>query len=387
VRSGLVVAEVALSLVLLVGAGLVLRSMLEIGRVDPGIETDGRIMATTSLAPAVYGADSARVRFQDGLLRELETSPGVRRVGVVSRAPLRGSSNAYSFTVEGQGEAEHQDNPFLLTNSISPDYFRAAGLALLRGRAFTTRDDADAQPVGVVNRTMVRRYWPDDDPIGQRLKYGSPGGDGEWIRIVGVVEDVRHMNLEREPRIQLYRPYRQQPTSRLSVIAHAEGDPNGLRPALAGALEAVDPDQAFYDVMTLDAVVVEAAWDWRFFSGLFWTFGGLAALGLYGVLSYGVASRRREFGVRLALGAEPGDVMRHVMRGAARLFAIGALIGLVAGVLLNRVMASVLYEVAALDLPTFVGVLVLLAAVAAVATWLPARRATRVDPAAILRAE
>lgn len=390
-RSGLIVAEVALSLVLLVGAGLVLRSMLEIGRVDPGIETDGRIMATTSLAPTVYGADSARVRFEDGLLRELEASPGVRTAGVVSRAPLRGSSNAYTFTVEGQGETEQEENPFLLTNSISPDYFQAAGLSLIRGRGFTPRDDADAQPVGVVNRQMAGRYWPGEDPLGQRIKYGSPGGDGEWIRIVGVVEDVRHMNLEEAPRIQLYRPYRQQPTSRMSVVLHAEGDPDGLRPALAAALEAVDPDQAFYDMMTLDAVVEEAAWEWRFFSGLFWTFGGLAALlaalGLYGVLSYGVASRRREFGVRLALGAEPGDVMRQVMTGAARLFAIGAVLGLAVGALLNRIMSSVLYDVAALDLPTFGGVLLLLAAVAAVATWLPARRATRVDPVATLRAE
>lgn len=390
-RSGLVVAEVALSLTLLVGAGLVLRSLLGLAAVDPGIEEEGRLMATTSLPAAVYSSDSARVRFHRELLAEVERAPGVRSAGIVSRPPLRGSSNAFGFTVEGQGEAEHRDNSFVLTNSVSPGYFRAAGLALLRGRSFGPRDDADALPVGIVNRELAERYWPEGEALGERLKYGPPDGGGEWIRIVGVVEDVRHMGLDREPTIQLYRPYPQQPTGRLSVVVHAATEPDALRPALTAALGAVDPDQAFYDMMTLRKVVDEAAWEWKFFSGLFWTFGALAALlaalGMYGVLSYGVASRQREFGVRLAMGAEPGDVMRRVMGGAARLFAVGALLGLAAGAVLNRAMASVLYEVAALDLPTFGAVLLLLAAVAAVATWIPARSATRADPVATLRAE
>lgn len=390
-RSGLVVAEVALSVTLLVGAGLVLRSLLALAAVDPGIDSEGRLVATTALAPALYPGMEERRSFYRDLLRELEATPGVRAAGVVSRLPLRGSSNRNSFTAEGQGEEEHRANPFVLVNSASPDYFRAAGIALLRGRGFTAADDADAPPVAVVNRSLARRYWPEGEAVGRRLKFGSPGGGGEWIRIVGVVEDVRHSGIDREPSIQLYLPYPQSPTPRLGVVLRAEADPDALRPALSRALEAVDPDQAFYDVMSAEQVVREAGWEWRFFSGLFWTFGGLAAflaaLGLYGVLAYAVAGRRREFGIRLALGAAPAAVMRGVLRDGARLFAVGALLGTLAGLVLNRAMASLLYEVAPVDLPTFAAALVLLGAAAAAATWIPARRATRVDPAHILRAE
>lgn len=391
VRSGLVVAEVALSLTLLVGAGLVLRSVLALATVNPGFEPGGRLVATTALAPAVYGSDSSRIGFYHGLLRKARAIPGVREAGVVSRLPLRGSSNSYTFTADGQDQAEYRRNPPVLTNSVSPGYFRAAGISLLRGRAFEETDDADAAPVGIINREMADRYWPGGEALGKRIKYGEPDGHMPWIRIVGVVEDVRHKHLDRAPTIQLYRPYPQEPTSRLGIVLHATGDPNTLRPALTAALGAVDPDQAFYDMMTLDQVVSEAGWQWRFFSELFWIFGALAAflaaLGLYGVLSFGVVSRRRELGIRLALGAGPRDVERQVVWGGARLFAVGALLGLAAGVVLNRLMASALYGVSSLDLPTLGAVLALLAVVAAAAVWIPARRATRVDPLSVLRSE
>jgi putative ABC transport system permease protein len=390
-RSGLVVAQVALSLTLLVAAALVLRSVIKLASVDPGFDPQGRLVATTALAPAVYGSDSSRIGFYRELLRKVEAIPGVQEAGIVSRLPLRGSSNSYTFTADGQGTEEQRHNPAVLTNPVSPGYFRAAGISLLSGRAFTSMDDADATPVGIINRQMADRYWPDGDALGKRIKYGGPDSHMPWIQIVGVVQDVRHMGLDREPTIQLYQPYPQLPAGRLGVVLHTAGDPNALRPALTAALRDVDPDQAFYDMMTLRQVVEEAGWEWRFFSALFWVFGGLAAflaaLGLYGVLSFGVVSRRREFGIRLALGAGPGDVVSQVLRSGASLFAMGAMLGLAAGVVVNRLMASVLYSVAPLDVPTFGAVLALLAVVAAGAIWLPARRATRVDPMNVLRSE
>ncbi|HKK09082.1 MAG TPA: ADOP family duplicated permease, partial [Gemmatimonadota bacterium] len=220
-RSALVVMEVALSLALLVAAGLVLRSVLALATVDPGFESAGRLVATTALAPGTYGADSARIGFYRRLQDELARIPGVTGAGVVSRLPLRHSSNSYNFTAEGQDVAGHRHNPPILTNSVSPDYFRAAGIDLLRGRAFTERDGPDAPPVGIVDRETADRYWPDGDAVGKRIKYGAPDANTPWIRIVGVVQAVHHRGLDREPGLQLYRPYPQEPTSRLGVVLHA----------------------------------------------------------------------------------------------------------------------------------------------------------------------
>lgn len=348
-------------------------------------------MGTTSLAAAVYPDDSSRISFYRSLQAELEALPVVRSSGLVSRFPLRGSSNANNFTVEGQTLEEYDENPFVLVNSVDPGYFRTMGIPLLRGRGIRPTDDTDAPPVVVVNRKLARRYWPDVDPVGQRLKFGRPDGPGQWRRVVGVVGNVHHHGLDRPPRLQAYLPYPQSPTSRMSVVVEGGGDRVALAGSLRGALRSADPNQAAYDVMSLDAVVAEASWEWRFFSGLFWLFGGLAAflacVGLYGVLSYLVARRGREIGVRLAMGAAPGDVIRMVVGDGGRLFAVGAALGLAAGLLLNRLMASLLYEVSPVELPTFAAVLILLALVAGVATYLPARRAAAVDPVLVLREE
>lgn len=390
-RSGLVVGEVALSLTLLVGAGLVLRSLLSLASVDPGFATEDRLMGTTSLAAAVYPDDSSRIAFYRRLQAELEALPVVRSSGLVSRFPLRGSSNANNFTVEGQTDEEYEENPFVLVNSVDPGYFRTMGIPLLRGRGVRPTDDGDSPPVVVVNRKLARHYWPDADPVGQRLNFGRPDDPGQWRRVVGVVGNVHHHGLDRPPRIQLYLPYLQSPTSRMSVVVEGGSDRAALAGSLRSALRSADPNQAAYDVMSLDAVVAEASWEWRFFSGLFWLFGGLAAflacVGLYGVLSYLVARRGREIGVRLAMGAAPVDVIRMVVGDGGRLFALGAALGLAGGVLLNRTMTSFLYQVKPVELPTYAGVLVLLALVAALATYLPARRAAAVDPATVLREE
>ncbi|MFW6010648.1 MAG: ABC transporter permease, partial [Gemmatimonadota bacterium] len=208
-QGGLVVAEVALSLTLLVTAGLMIRSLLNLSDVDPGFETNGRAVATLALPSAAYPDDEARRTFARELLREVAAAPGVESAGIVSRFPLRGSSNAMVFTVEGQSADGQRGNPYVLTNSVSPSYFEAMGIALRRGRPFSSADQAASPPVAIINRAMADRYWPDEDPVGRRVKFGPPDAAGDWMEVVGVVDDVRHYALERRPSVQMYLPYEQ----------------------------------------------------------------------------------------------------------------------------------------------------------------------------------
>lgn len=390
-RSTLVVAEVALSLALLMGAGLMIRSFLRLSAVEPGFATADRAMATVNLAPASYGEYEARVQFYRDVLDRLEARPGVEAAAAIGRFPLRGSSNTVDLMIEGQTPDEAHANPGALTNGVSPDYFRAMGIPLLRGRAFTRADRADAPPVAIINDAFARRFWPDESPIGKRFRPGHSDADDPWFEVVGVVGGVRHHALEQAAALQFYVPYAQDPTRRLSFVVHGSGTPTAMMNALRQEIAAVDRDQAPYDVMTLEAVVDEAVWEWRFFGSLFAIFGLLAVLlaatGLYGVISYMASQRTREIGIRMALGAGREDVLKLVVRQGLLLIGAGMVLGLLMGLGLGRAMSAVLYEVSGADPATIVWVAVVLCAISVIATYIPARRAARVDPMVSLRVE
>lgn len=390
-RDTLVIAEVAFSLALLVGAGLMVRSFVHLANVDPGFETESRVMATIPLSPASYGEDREQAAFQRDLIQRLESAPGVKSAAVVTRFPLRGSSNVVTFTVEGQDPEEQRHMPGALTNSASPDYFRVMGIPLFQGRTFRESDRADAPAVVVINEAMARQLWPDESALGKRLKFGPVESEQPWMEIVGVVGGIRHFDLERRPMFQLYRPFDQDPARRLSVVVQGSAGPADLMRTLRSEVQAIDPNQALYDLMSLDEVVSSSIWQWIFFSALFWFFGGIAALlaavGLYGVVSYLVSQRTREIGIRIALGAEARDVLSMVARQGLRLIAIGLVVGLLLGLGIGQVMSGLLYEVSGTDPVILAGVSALLALVGILACVVPALRATRVDPVEALRYE
>jgi putative ABC transport system permease protein len=390
-RDALVISEVAFSLALLVGAGLMVRSFVHLADVDPGFETDSRVMATIPLSPASYGEERQQVAFRRDLIQRLESAPGVTSAGVVSRFPLRGSSNVMTFTAEGQDPEAQRHTPGALTNSASDDYFRVMGIPLFQGRTFQETDRADTPPVVVINEAMARQLWPDESALGKRVKFGSVDSELPWMEIVGVVGGIRHFDLERRPMFQLYRPFDQDPSRRLSVVVQGSAAPSDLMRMLRSEVGAIDPNQALYDLMSLDEVVSNSIWQWKFFSALFWVFGGIAALlaavGLYGVVSYLVSQRTQEIGIRIALGAKTRNVLAMVARQGLKLIAIGLVAGLLLGLGIGQVMSGLLYEVSGADPIILAGVSALLALVGIVACVVPARRAARVDPVEALRYE
>ncbi len=387
-RSLLVVGELALSLTLLVGAGLMIRSFVRLSNVDPGFETRSRVMGTMQLTTERFRDLDERRRFAISLVERLESLPGVRSAGLINRFPMLGSSSSVSFFIEGESPETYRTNPSTLLAAASPDYFITMGIPLLRGRTFRDSDDADAPRVVVINDVMARQMWPDGDALGQRIGWGYPTEFGE---IVGVVGGIRHFSLDQRDGFQTYSPYAQAPRGRLSLVVEATGDPSGLVSAVRREIRALEPNQALSEVRTLDRIVAESIWQWRFFTQLFWLFGGiaviLAAVGVYGVISYTVSRRSREIGIRMALGARGGDVIRQVVRQAAALVLAGLSLGILAALGLSRLLESTLYEISVLDPLTFLSVPAGLAIIALAAAYVPARRASRIDAVDALRVE
>jgi len=388
-RSGLVVAEVALSVVLLIGAGLMIRSFLALASQSPGFETDGGFTMTTAYATANYPEGEQRVSFHRRAKERLEALPSVQVVGGITQPPLRGGWNMMGFEVEGQGSGETEDHPPALTHTVTPGYLEAAGIPVLRGRGLEPSDGSGPREAVVVNRTLAERFWPDQDPVGKRLRFLIEGLD--WAEVVGVVADTRHIDMHGETLPEIYYPYERWANfyGRMSWVVRTEVDPRSLMPRAREVIRELDPNQAVYDLMTLEQVVGEAIWMPRFFSSLFWIFGGiaaaLAAVGLYGLVGTVVATRTGEIGLRMALGARPSSVLRMVLGRGLWLVGLGLAIGIGGALALAQIAGSLLYGISPTDPLVFVGAPVLLAAVALLATWIPARRATRVDPVVALR--
>ena len=391
VRGALVVAEVSLAVVLLVGAGLLVRSFVGLRHVSPGFQPEHVIAMQVSLPYKRYPEPGQQADFYRRAMESAAALPGVRAAGAVSSLPMGGDTMSSSFRIEGRPVSPNETLPHGDLWSATHDYFRALGIPLVRGRYFSERDAADAPGVAIIDEVTARKYWPSEDPVGKRISFEGDGDDRKWREVVGVVGHVKNRGLEGEARPQYYVPYPQNPFSSMAIVVQAEGDPAALAGTVRGAIQAIDVDLPVYRVTTMERLVADSLAERRFSTLLLGVFAAvallLAAVGLYGLLSYTVAQRRHEIGIRMALGARAGDVLRLVVGQALWLTLAGIALGLVAALALTRVMAGLLYGVSALDPATFAGVALLLLAVALAACLVPARRATRVDPAIALRAE
>jgi len=394
VRDLLVVAEVALSLVLLVAAGLLIRSFVRLLEVDPGFRPDHVLTVSIPLPVSRYPEAAQEAGFFQRLLERVHELPGVRAAGAVTDVPLFGGSST-GFDVEGRPLAAPNERPMTDFRSATPDYFRAMGIDLAAGRAFTTNDNADAPPVALINETLARRYFGKENPIGKRIGLSRPI---DWREIVGVVHDVRNYGLASEVKPECYLPYLQNGPDYLAgsaswmvMVVRTEADPLGYVAAIKEAVQKIDKDQPIASIKPMTAYLAQSVAQRRFNMLLLAIFAGLAlllaAVGIYGVISYSVAQRRREVGIRMALGARPGHVLALIVRQGMRPALLGLVAGIFAAAVLTRYMRSLLFQVSTNDPVVFIGVALVLALVAAVACFLPARRAAYLDPVVTLRSE
>jgi putative ABC transport system permease protein len=393
---------VALALTLLVGAGLLLKSFANLRAVDPGFRADHVLTVDLNLPRSRYGAANRQVQFFDALIERVAALPSVQRVGGIEQLPLSGPQQTSDFRIIGAPPPPVGDEPDAAYVSVTPEYFSAMSLKLERGRVLGAADGSTAPKVAVINDAMARRFWPNENPIGKRvalsiesLRFDRPDApprldfEGSAREIVGVVADVRASAIADPAMPALYIPFAQRPVTDLTLAVRSSGDPAGLIGPIRAAVRALDPDQPVSSVATMSDIVAASVQQPRDRTTLIAVFAlvalVLAAIGVYGVMAYGVNERTREIGVRVALGASGGDVLRLVIRGALGMTSIGVLLGLVGGFAASRLLGSLLFGVRSTDVPTFIVSSVVILGVAALASWLPARRASRVDPAVALR--
>ena len=382
-RSALVIAEVALALVLLTSAGLLMKSFVRLQNVNPGFDPHHVLTAEVSLPKLQYPDDKAIVRFSDEAQRRIATLPGIQAVGVTTVLPLAGSNGDSSFAIEGRTNDRKAPSPDEEKREVSPDYFRAIGTPLIKGRFFTLADNADAPLVIIVNQAFAKKFWPNEDAVGKRIVMGGMSSDPKWITIVGIVGDIRHAGLDIEPKPEMYVPFDVMSAWQWDAVRGAE-DPTTLASAVRTQIQSIDPGLPLANIRTFYAVIAESVAPRRLSVVLLGVFAAvavlLASVGIYGLMSFLVVQRTHEIGVRMALGAQRADVMRLVIGRALKLIAIGTAVGLMMALFSTRALQALLYRVSAIDLPTFFFVTFVLALVALAASYLPAQRATRADP-------
>ncbi|HKK27898.1 MAG TPA: ABC transporter permease [Gemmatimonadota bacterium] len=396
-RRGLVVGQVAMALTLLAGAGLLGRTLLALRDVEPGFRPDHVLTGRLTLSPGDYPTEPGVVGTFETLRRRVAAIPGVAAVGAVSNLPLGSSLGDLNFRIEGRPVPRGEVSPRADWQVVTPGYFRALGMNVRRGRALDERDAVDAPGAVVIDRTMAERYWPGEDPLGARFVLGGEAGPG-IVTVVGVVDDVRHESLAAPRTSQMYLAHAQfrfwnggSVVRSLTLAVRTEGDPAGFAAAVRRAVHDVDPRLPLSSVRTMDRVVAASLGRQRVLLTLAGVFAAVAlvlgALGLYGVIAHGVSSRTREIGLRLALGAGRRDVAAPIALASGRLVATGLALGLAGAVLLSRLVRGLLFGVDPLDPVTLGGAALVLAMAAALATWVPARRAARLDPMEALRHE
>ena len=390
-RPALVVSEVALAIMLLVAAGLMLRSFAALRAVDLGMETEGILAARISPSPARYAGGPEVRRFYSDFLDRLEARPEVESAAAVSTVLLSRLPNMSPISVEGRSDyPDAVRNASVTIDGVSPGAFNLLGIRITEGRALDERDQATATPTAVVNEAFVRRYFGEQHPIGHRVTFGNPeDSTTTWLTIVGVAEDARRSGIAEPPRPELYRPHAQRTTRSMQVLVRGSGPATALEPVLRQTLRELDPEQPAADVISLTRQVADTVADRRFLMVLLGLFAAsalvLAAIGLYGVMSYLVGRRRREIATRLALGAPPASVQAMVVADAGRQVVPGIAIGVLASLVAARLLRSYLFGIGSADPATLVVVPLFLAAVAFAAAYFPARRAARIDPAMALR--
>jgi putative ABC transport system permease protein len=382
------VAEVALSALLLVAAGLLVRSYGGLQRVDPGFRP-GVLTLTLSLPEYRYADAPQRLQFAERALLTITQVPGVRSAGFVNVLPFSTYDRGTRMTVEGAPPPEPGRRPSVSYRVASPGYLETLGIPVVEGRGFDGRDAADGPPVALVNRALVRRYLGGEPSVGRRVRLGPE--DAPWATIVGVVGDVHHAQLSRTPDPEVYVPLAQAPPVLLMLAVRTDGRPEEQAASVRAAIQAVDPAQPVYHVKTMGQLVSDSLLAQTTSAALMTLFSALAlalaAVGVYGVVAYGVSQQTREFGLRIALGATPRDVLALVLRQGLRLVGLGVLLGAVSALAATRLMGGILYGVGPADPRTYLGVVSLLTATGFVAASVPAWRASRVTPVEALRVD
>ncbi len=387
-RQGLVVAEVALALVVLIGAGLLVGSFARLTAVKPGFDPNNLMTMWIALTGERYGTVTANTRFIKELTASLEALPGARGVAISDDFPIQGTDTRDYPEIEGRGAAP-EDRTLVGHHAINPRYFEAMRVPLVKGRAFTERDDASAPPVVIINEAMANRVWPNEEALGKRIRFGGPGEP--WIEVVGVVANVKHDGLHLADSPHCYSPHLQQPWPFLAIAVRSQTDQAALLASVRQAVRKIDPNLPLVQPLTMEDRMERVLATRRLTLALFSLFAvvalSLAAIGLYGVMSYGVAQRTHELGIRIALGATSRDALKSVIGQGMKLVALGLALGLGVALIGSRLMSHLLFGVSARDPLTFVVIAFLLTLVALLACWIPARRATKVDPMVALRNE
>jgi predicted permease len=388
-RSVLVVGEIGLAMLLLVGAGLLLRSLAQVERLDTGFEPHGLMTAVFSLPPA-YKTNEQQAAFLTTAEQELKSIPGVKAAALADALPFSANGGLSSFEIKGRAIPPNDPGPHGSIRLISPDYFSTLRIPLLRGRFFTAEDRAKTEQVAIIDTTLAHQYWPNEDPLGQHIGFG---GDSPWMTVVGIVAHAKSSSLEADVKEGFYfLPFAQSPNRGGEIVVRTDSAyPETLANAMQAAIRRVDPNQPLYSLETMEQRVDSSLVGRRFLVVLLSIFAGLAlllaALGLYGVISYSVRLRTRELGIRVALGAERGDVLRLILGQGVRLAALGLGLGLVATFVAGRALSSLLYNVSLFNPLTLLLTSLLLLATVLLASYLPAHWATKVQPMVALREE
>ncbi|HEX5887065.1 MAG TPA: ABC transporter permease [Pyrinomonadaceae bacterium] len=391
-RGLLVTAEVAVSLVLLIAAGLLINSFLRLRNIDPGFKVDRLLTMKIELPEPKYEEFERRTAFYTDLIQRVQSLAGVRSAAVTTNLPLYRQGNSTSIRIEGRPDPPPGQELIVVTRIVSPAYFDTMSIPLLAGRQFTDQDTDTTPNAVVISETMARRYWPGEEAIGKRIVFGRARSEADWIQVIGIVKDVRQFELNAEPRPQLYMSYRQAGFfAPEDLVVKTDVEPASMAAAVRKAVWEIDKDQPVSNIKTMEEILGASIARQRFSMLLLGVFAGvallLAAVGIYGVMSYSVAQRTHEIGIRMALGAQTGAVLKLAVGYGLKLVVAGVLIGLVAAFMLTRLMSTLLFGVTPTDPVTFALISLLLVGVAAVASYIPARRATKVDPLIALRYE